>query len=156
MHAPYYKLVDPPEGSLPHLPGAKVIEYHPEWSETTGRPAPVRVGYVAPEPGAPGQFRHWRPSEPPVERLFRPVSASQHAAVQFLLPPSQFPATCVSCGVNEPCGDAAAFEQAGSHACYDGELDDHCEDCLEEAQIELDQRREDEAAADYAARSQEG
>jgi hypothetical protein len=152
MHAPHYRLIDPPEGSLPHLPGAKVIEYHPEWSDATGRVPAQRVGYVAPEPGAPGQFRHWRPSEPPVERLFRPVSASQHAAVQFLLPPSQFPSTCVRCGEGEPVGDAQAFEQPGSHYPYDGELDDHCEDCLEAGQIDLGDAHEEERAADIAAR----
>ena len=151
MHAPSYRLVEP-KSPIPGLPDAKAVEYTPEWSGGE-RPKPRVVGFVTPVEHAPTQYRHWRPTEPPVDRLFRPVASTTHAAARFLLPPSLFPITCVRCGVNEPCGDAAAHEQPGSHETYDGDLDDHCEDCLEEGQHELNEQYADERAADIVARS---
>lgn len=148
MHAPHYRLTDPSEAVAAARPGAREVVY----SYPRGASDPVRtehVGYVVED--APGVWRHWKTNEASVERLFRPAADTCHDAAVALFPANDFPELCVRCGENEPTYDAAAYEQPGSHDPYDGELDDHCEDCLEAAQIDLN----DDTAGIVLANGQE-
>lgn len=149
MHAPHYRLTDPSEAVADAHPGAREVVY----SHPRGADDPVRtehVGYVVEE--APGVWRHWKTNEASVERLLRPAADTRHDAAAALFPANDFPEKCVRCGENEPTHDAAAYEQPGSHYPYDGILDDHCEDCLEAAQMELNDDYAEQRAADAAAR----
>lgn len=146
MHAPSYRLIDP-ESPTTGLPETKAVEF--TWPGDGGARRREVVGFVTPEDGG---FRAWKSNEMPVERLFRPMKASQHDAVALLLPETDFPRTCVRCGVNEPTGDAAAYTKGQTGPAYHGILDDHCEDCLEAGAEDLADRWAEEAAADAAAR----
>ena len=149
MHAPHYRLTDPSEAVAEAHPGCREVVYsHPRNADQA--PRAEHVGFVVEE--APGVWMHWKSNEASVERLFRAKATSQHEAAQHLFPAGDFPELCVRCGENEPTHDAAGYEQPGSHNPYDGILDDHCEDCLEAGQIDLNDAYADERAADIVAR----